>query len=138
MPCSNGFRLLRSGGVLIYSTCSLTEAQNENVVQWLLDTQPNARVLPINPSEITHAAAKKKSRDFSRASACAVHVVDGEKKSRDSVPGLETSDPLLMDIHDSLSPPCTYGKISGTLRFSPLSSGGVGGLFICRLTKVAC
>lgn len=32
-----GYRLLKSGGVMIYSTCSLAREQNENVVSWLLD-----------------------------------------------------------------------------------------------------
>uniref|UniRef100_A0A7S2SNQ9 SAM-dependent MTase RsmB/NOP-type domain-containing protein n=1 Tax=Mucochytrium quahogii TaxID=96639 RepID=A0A7S2SNQ9_9STRA len=32
----NGFRLLRPGGVLIYSTCSFCKTQNEDVVSWLL------------------------------------------------------------------------------------------------------
>mmetsp|Transcript_17749 Transcript_17749/g.35008 ORF Transcript_17749/g.35008 Transcript_17749/m.35008 type:complete len:433 (+) Transcript_17749:44-1342(+) len=33
----NGFRLLAPGGILVYSTCSFSEAQNENIVKWLLD-----------------------------------------------------------------------------------------------------
>ncbi|KAJ7953137.1 S-adenosyl-L-methionine-dependent methyltransferase superfamily protein [Quillaja saponaria] len=33
---SNGFRLLKGGGSLIYSTCSLTVAQNEDVVEQFL------------------------------------------------------------------------------------------------------
>lgn len=44
---ANGFRLLRPGGSLVYSTCSLTRAQNEEVVQWLLDAEPQAELAPI-------------------------------------------------------------------------------------------
>jgi hypothetical protein len=33
----NGFQRLRAGGCLVYSTCSQDAAQNEEVVQWLLD-----------------------------------------------------------------------------------------------------
>jgi len=43
----NGFRLLKPNGVLVYSTCSFCTAQNEEVVQSLLDMCPSARVLPV-------------------------------------------------------------------------------------------
>lgn len=43
----NAFRLLKPGGSLVYSTCSFCNAQNEDVVQWLLTHQPNAQVAPI-------------------------------------------------------------------------------------------
>lgn len=32
----NAFRLLKPGGVLVYSTCSFSTAQNEEIVTWLL------------------------------------------------------------------------------------------------------
>ena len=31
---------------MVYSTCSFTTAQNEDVVRWLLDTEPAARLVP--------------------------------------------------------------------------------------------
>jgi len=34
---ASGFRLLKQGGTMVYSTCSLAEEQNENVVSWLLN-----------------------------------------------------------------------------------------------------
>jgi 16S rRNA C967 or C1407 C5-methylase (RsmB/RsmF family) len=34
----NGFDQLRRGGTMIYSTCSHEKTQNEEIVQWLLDT----------------------------------------------------------------------------------------------------
>ena len=42
----NGFRLLRPGGRLVYSTCSFSLRQNEEVVQWLLDSEAEARLVP--------------------------------------------------------------------------------------------
>eukprot|EP00698_Gefionella_okellyi_P009660 TRINITY_DN2475_c0_g2_i2.p1 TRINITY_DN2475_c0_g2~~TRINITY_DN2475_c0_g2_i2.p1 ORF type:complete len:232 (+),score=64.12 TRINITY_DN2475_c0_g2_i2:601-1296(+) len=42
-----GFSLLKPGGTLIYSTCSFAKRQNEDVVTWLLDTEPSAKTLPI-------------------------------------------------------------------------------------------
>ena len=44
----SGFRLLKSGGTLVYSTCSLNERQNENVVSWLLDKYDDACIIPVS------------------------------------------------------------------------------------------
>jgi len=46
----NGFRLLRAGGLLLYTTCSLSEEQNEQVVQSLLASHSNANLIPIDLS----------------------------------------------------------------------------------------
>lgn len=43
----SGFTLLRPGGVLVYSTCSLATEQNEDVVSWLLQTYDEAFVIPV-------------------------------------------------------------------------------------------
>lgn len=43
----NAFRLLKPGGSLVYSTCSFCNAQNEDVVTWLLQHEPQAEVAPI-------------------------------------------------------------------------------------------
>ena len=32
----NGFRLLKPGGILVYSTCSFFKAQNEDILSWLI------------------------------------------------------------------------------------------------------
>uniref|UniRef100_M8AZX5 Ribosomal RNA small subunit methyltransferase F n=1 Tax=Aegilops tauschii TaxID=37682 RepID=M8AZX5_AEGTA len=53
---TNGFKLLKTGGSLVYSTCSLssnslTVAQNENVVQQFLSKHPSAELLKINPAD---------------------------------------------------------------------------------------
>jgi 16S rRNA C967 or C1407 C5-methylase (RsmB/RsmF family) len=37
----NGYRLLKPGGILVYSTCSFSKKQNEDIVEWFL-TQQNA------------------------------------------------------------------------------------------------
>ncbi|MCO5576381.1 hypothetical protein L7F22_030191 [Adiantum nelumboides] len=44
---TNGFRLLKAGGTLVYSTCSLTNAQNEEVVETFLSGHPNAELVEI-------------------------------------------------------------------------------------------
>ena len=40
----NGFRLLKPGGTLIYSTCSFSPRQNHDIVLWLLANEPSARL----------------------------------------------------------------------------------------------
>ncbi|KAK1256909.1 hypothetical protein QJS04_geneDACA016408 [Acorus gramineus] len=44
---TNGFRLLNVGGSLVYSTCSLTVAQNEDVVKQFLSRNPAAELVEI-------------------------------------------------------------------------------------------
>jgi 16S rRNA C967 or C1407 C5-methylase (RsmB/RsmF family) len=43
----SGFRLLKQGGYMVYSTCSLSGDQNEGVVSWLLKQHTEARVVPV-------------------------------------------------------------------------------------------
>lgn len=45
---SNGFRLLKTGGSLVYSTCSLTVAQNEDVVRQFLFENASAELVEID------------------------------------------------------------------------------------------
>ncbi|GAB4847545.1 hypothetical protein Ancab_026604 [Ancistrocladus abbreviatus] len=48
---SNGFRLLKAEGSLIYSTCSLTVAQNEDVVEKFLSQNASAKLQEIDASK---------------------------------------------------------------------------------------
>ncbi|KAL9241425.1 hypothetical protein vseg_015540 [Gypsophila vaccaria] len=47
---SNGFRLLKAGGLLVYSTCSLTVAQNEGVVERFLLENSSAELQEVDVS----------------------------------------------------------------------------------------
>jgi 16S rRNA C967 or C1407 C5-methylase (RsmB/RsmF family) len=51
----SGFRLLQQGGTLVYSTCSLSVKQNEEVVQWLLENNPTASLIPIDFPSLKHS-----------------------------------------------------------------------------------
>jgi len=44
----SGFNLLRKGGVMVYSTCSLSNEQNEEVVQWLLNKHESAFMIAVS------------------------------------------------------------------------------------------
>ena len=43
-----GFNLLRPGGVMVYSTCTLEPEEDEAVVSHLLNKYPNAKTLPLD------------------------------------------------------------------------------------------
>eukprot|EP01135_Chromosphaera_perkinsii_P003715 Nk52_evm33s252 gene=Nk52_evmTU33s252 len=43
---ANGFELLKEGGELVYSTCSFSRKQNEEVVLWFLEKHKNSSLLP--------------------------------------------------------------------------------------------
>ncbi|KAJ3053409.1 hypothetical protein HK097_004353 [Rhizophlyctis rosea] len=42
---SNGFRMLKPGGVMVYSTCSLSKRQNEDIVGWFLSEHKDTAIL---------------------------------------------------------------------------------------------
>ncbi len=46
----NAFELLKPGGILVYSTCTQEPAENEAIVSILLNTYPEAELLPIHLS----------------------------------------------------------------------------------------
>jgi len=53
----NGYSLLAPGGFLVYSTCSLNPAQNEDVVARFLSSHPDATAVPPFPDPSTHATS---------------------------------------------------------------------------------
>lgn len=44
----NGFRLCRPGGILVYSTCSYSRAQNEDIVSRFVSLNPSARLCALS------------------------------------------------------------------------------------------
>ncbi|MEM4707023.1 MAG: RsmB/NOP family class I SAM-dependent RNA methyltransferase [Candidatus Anstonellales archaeon] len=51
----SAFDSLKPGGVLVYSTCTYTKEENEEVIRFLLERRENARLETINiPYEIPH------------------------------------------------------------------------------------
>ena len=50
------WRLLKPGGTLVYSTCTMAPEENEAVVDWLLRRQPDARLVPIDIAPLPNRA----------------------------------------------------------------------------------
>eukprot|EP01138_Halocafeteria_seosinensis_P011282 gb/GECG01011524.1/.p1 GENE.gb/GECG01011524.1/~~gb/GECG01011524.1/.p1 ORF type:complete len:429 (+),score=51.62 gb/GECG01011524.1/:1-1287(+) len=125
----NAFQLLKVDGTLIYSTCSLTTAQNEEVIDTFLQEHHNASLSDINLEQVA-------SDNWSTF------------KSTQPIAGSEYSLPDTCAFHcpasRSMPPfPWKYGTIPrgenkithAIVRFEPKISK-TGGLFICRIKKV--
>lgn len=50
------WRLLKPGGTLVYSTCTMAPEENEAVVDWLLRRQPDAHLVPIDIAPLPNRA----------------------------------------------------------------------------------
>jgi 16S rRNA C967 or C1407 C5-methylase (RsmB/RsmF family) len=119
-----GYRCLRPGGILVYATCSMSVAQNEEVMSWLLATEPLVAVVPLTTAG------------------------DPQPETAPPLPptGLTPAQEAAwwQATHAALRhPPWTLapttfgsGDGGGTARFDPRTSG-TSGLFLARLTKRA-
>ena len=48
---ASAWSMLRPGGRLVYSTCTFSVTENEEMVSWFLDQHPDARLLPIEKTD---------------------------------------------------------------------------------------
>jgi len=60
----SGFRLLENGGILVYSTCSFSQRQNEDVVEWLLKKYKHAVIIPVSFSQQNASNCATSKLDF--------------------------------------------------------------------------
>jgi 16S rRNA C967 or C1407 C5-methylase (RsmB/RsmF family) len=105
----NGFSLLRPGGTMIYSTCSLSVKQNEDVVASFLRDEPLAKLDTIVCGEEVPCQV---------SCGCGPCTVDSAEKTDKNV-----------------CKSTQEGKLPGTVRFTP--SQNTSGLFIARIRKTA-
>ena len=45
---TKAFKLLKKDGVLTYSTCSILKEENDEIIKYLLDNNPNAEIIHLN------------------------------------------------------------------------------------------
>lgn len=119
---SQGYRLTRPSGVVVYSTCSLTRAQNEEVVQLFLAEHPEARLEDVG--EAMQEAARRAAPQYEFLRAVARTPAGGRVEGLGPGGGGEEVDEV----------PWVAGGIDHTVRFDPLRSG-TSGLFIARIRK---
>lgn len=128
----NGFELLRPGGVLVYSTCSSDVAQNEEIVQWLLDSDNRAVLEPALPHLFPVAGT--------------VVPADVEQTLREAEQGILQSKESASEVYTAAEKLCTYfaglerpwlqhGSIPGTIRVG--FTAGMSGHFVARIRKRA-
>ena len=104
----NGFRLLKPGGVLVYSTCSEEEEQNEDVVRWLLRNYSDAVIDPLQ-TIFDHSFAEFQENKSTIDIPTSIEFVNRKKVT-------------LME-----------GSISGTVRVN--YTVGMSGHFIARIKR---
>ena len=93
---ARGFALLAPGGVLVYSTCSFSRRQNEDVVAWLLEHNPRAAVLmpiagsyPAQPGQ-SLTACLRFHPSLSRTSGLFIAKIMKGESSEQKITSLET------------------------------------------------
>lgn len=109
---------------MVYSTCSLTVAQNEGVVSWLLAQEPRAKLLPVTLSQPCYASTPAA---VGGSAASAASAASGATTTTHAA----ASSDLVVDAC-----PFTPGRVEHTVRFNPLVSK-TSGLFIAKFTKTS-
>eukprot|EP00605_Chrysophyceae_sp_TOSAG23-4_P001935 GSChrysophyteH1.ASY1.ANO1.2140.1 assembled CDS len=102
----NGYKLCKPGGIVVYSTCSLEEEQNERIVQWLL-RQPGA----------AHAELLDPNVDFQSTDSATAEENWGDH-TQNSCKDTPVDVQMLLD----LPLPALYAWLQANYRFNPQDS----------------
>ncbi|CAO3697822.1 unnamed protein product [Rhizopus microsporus] len=70
-----GWRMLKKGGIMVYSTCSLTISQNEENTAWFLTEHPDAQIEKIPNYDIQTSPIKKQNINQKLQGALEEHCV---------------------------------------------------------------
>lgn len=76
----DAIKMLKSGGKMIYSTCTFAPCENEGVVDWILQNYPNMQLEKIDLNGLSDANGKwvSSSFDLSGAKRIFPHISKGE------------------------------------------------------------
>jgi len=151
---SSGFRLLRPGGVLVYSTCSRDVLQNEEIVKWLLLSEGNSvELVPvvddvqqyINKAHASinkvHAENTEVGASNGAPSQVGIEILQQELpeliaslKTLDSSAIRDLSHRLCCDVASQSRPLLLESTVlPGTMNISYKS--GMSGLFVAKIRK---
>ncbi|KAG0215101.1 hypothetical protein BGX28_000806 [Mortierella sp. GBA30] len=137
----NGFRLTKAGGILVYSTCSLSRDQNEDIVAWFLATVRGRAVLEPLPKHalgIQTATCKRPNRSII-ANALGLHFATSDVPD---VPGSNsTGSGEHGEWHGTAEEEAEMAHFQNhimemCLRYDPLASN-TSGFFLARIRKIA-
>ncbi|MDO4780872.1 MAG: RsmB/NOP family class I SAM-dependent RNA methyltransferase [Candidatus Saccharibacteria bacterium] len=95
---TEAWRLLRPGGTLVYSTCTMAPEENEAVVAYLLRRQPDAALMAMNLPELPNrapAVQQWNNRDFSHDMSACLRLTPGELTEAFFVAKLHKSTPVV-------------------------------------------
>lgn len=77
----NAYGLLKPGGKLLYSTCTWSKEENEEVALWLIESYPDLRIIPVR-DELRDATADgiviNGREELRHARRCYPHTTEGE------------------------------------------------------------
>lgn len=136
-----GFRALRPGGVMVYSTCSLEKAQNEDVIAWLLQQEGSAAELVPMSSLLRPPLSSSSSSTPPSATGKAIDVLQyGSDEAVCITLGALDSASLSGVAREAVAaassragPQGWPGSLPGTVRFDRRSL--TSGLFLAKIRK---
>ncbi|KAG0067641.1 hypothetical protein BGZ89_005815 [Linnemannia elongata] len=125
----NGFRMTKAGGIIVYSTCSLSRAQNEDIVAWFIAGMRGRAVLEPLPKHalgIQTATCKRPCRSIVASALDRPTATDpsGQVQWR----GTPQQEANMEQFQDHIQEMC--------LRYDPLASK-TSGFFLARIRKIA-
>ncbi|KAG0226911.1 hypothetical protein BGW41_004019 [Actinomortierella wolfii] len=124
---ANGFRLTKAGGTIVYSTCSLSRAQNEDIVAWFLASFKGRVVLePVSIASLGVAPAKCKKPDRRIVAAALGWIPMTEQHAEKELVLNPEQENMIMSLEHEV--------VDGCLRFDPLASN-TSGFFLARFRK---
>ncbi|KAF9427480.1 hypothetical protein BGZ94_004815 [Podila epigama] len=127
----NGFRLAKRGGIVVYSTCSLSRAQNEDIVAWFLAKMRGRAVLEPLPKHalgIPTATCKRPSPTIIAEALGVQNLNVSLSNPSDTWHGTPSQEAEMAQFQNHIVDMC--------LRYDPLSSH-TSGFFLARIRKLA-